>query len=40
MLFNTYLEFGLERHPILKKFAEQGKLIAYADDMIIIAQNK
>lgn len=39
MLFNTYLYF-FKSNPTLKKTAENGKILAFADDTLIIAKDR
>lgn len=40
MMFNMYLDAKINNNELLKKLANSGKLIAYADDLFIIADNK
>jgi hypothetical protein len=40
MLFNTYIDFLINSNPKLKKLAEEGKLLAYADEILKLGNNK
>ena len=40
MIFNLYLDTIILNNVFLKEVAEKGKLIAYANDLFIIADNK
>ena len=39
-LFNIYLEWALESVPELKAALEAGKIIAFADDLLLICDTK
>ena len=39
-LFNVYLEWAMESIPELKAALEQGKLIAFADDLLLVCDTK
>ena len=39
-LFSIYLEKAIESTPRLKRLAEEGKLFAYADDIICVLQSE
>ena len=39
-LFNIYLEEALKSEKILNRLIEHGKLLAYADDLMIMNRNK
>lgn len=39
-MFSIYLEKAIESTPRLKKLAEEGKLFAYADDIICVLQDQ
>ena len=38
-LFNAYLDAVINENEFLKKLSENGQLIAFADDLFIIANN-
>ena len=40
LLFNVYLEEALGTVPVLKKAISEGKLIAFADDILLVADDK
>lgn len=40
LIFNLYLDNLIEQNPFLKDLATQGKLLAYADDMLLILDSK
>lgn len=40
LLFNVYLEDTLMANPILKAAVELGKIIAFADDVLLITDSK
>ena len=40
MLFNAYLDFVIQSNPKLKSLADKGSLLAFSDDMLIIAKDK
>jgi len=40
MLFNAYLDFVIQSNESLRKLVEQGKLLAFCDDMFIMAKDK
>jgi hypothetical protein len=40
MLFNAYLDFVIQSNETLRKLVEQGKIIAFCDDMFIMAKDK
>jgi hypothetical protein len=39
ILFSACLYFFIQFNPSLKKLAQRGKLLAFADDMLIIFKN-
>jgi hypothetical protein len=40
ILFNIYMEEAINSSGLLKKFANEGKLLAFADDILLIADNQ
>lgn len=40
LLFNLYLEHCLTKSEVLKQALLDGKLIAFADDILLICDNK
>jgi hypothetical protein len=40
ILFNIYLEEAIFSSGLLRKFSREGKLLAFADDMLLIADNE
>lgn len=38
MLFNSYLENCIDSEPLLKTLTEEGNLLAFADDLIVISE--
>ncbi len=40
ILFNTYLDHVININSTLKKMAEQGRILAFADSILVIANNR
>ena len=40
MLYNDHFDFIIQSNPTLKKMADNGTLLAFADEMLIIAKEK
>lgn len=40
LLFNVYLEETLKHSPLLQQMIERGDLVAYADDILLMANGK
>ena len=40
VLFNVYLEDALDSSNILRSIMKRGDLLAFADDMLIMSNNK
>ena len=38
-LFNIYLDYAIGNNPVLREMANQGKLVAFADDILIVSEN-
>ena len=39
LLFNTFLEFALNKIPALQEAISEKKVVAFADDLLLIADN-
>ncbi len=40
LLFNVYLDEILKKSTVLQTLTSRGDLIAYADDILLMAENK
>jgi hypothetical protein len=40
LLFNVYLDWVINQNPVLKAAIENGQLIAFADDILLIGNDK
>lgn len=40
MLFNAYLDYVIQSTPVLKDLADKGKLLAFADDILLLSDDR